>query len=294
MNTPIWTVANPIRLEGQGLHSGQTVELRIEPRLDRAGFQFVRSDLPASTAGGNAMEVFDIDENALPMRTVLKRGAVELHTVEHVLSALIGCGVGAAVIRVSGLEVPGMDGSAKLFVDAIEKAGTQPLAAETTVFRVRELIEVKQGPATVRVLPFDGFKISYSLYYEGHPLAQGFRELDFGPGLHPGAGGSGRELYRREIAPARTFCMKPEAEMLRKAGFGKGATPENTLIVQGTEAIGTTLRFTDEPVRHKMLDMIGDFATAGVVFWGHVVGDKSGHQLNRLAARRIREAAGIR
>lgn len=287
MNSPIWTVAQPIRLQGQGLHSGQIVDLQILP-AEQPGFRFVRADLPAP---GNVMEVYDIDENALPMRTVLKRGAVELHTVEHVLSALVGCGVGAAEIRCTGVEIPGLDGSAKVYVEAIDQVGTRPIQSQGYIFRVREPIEVAQGAARVRVLPYDGFKISYSLYYEGHPLAQGSREIDFGVGLHPAAGGSGRNLYRTEIAPARTFCMKPEAEMLRKAGFGKGASTDNTLIIQGTEAEGTTLRFADEPVRHKILDMIGDFATAGMPFLGQIQGERSGHQLNRLAARRIRELA---
>ncbi|MGH7142744.1 MAG: UDP-3-O-acyl-N-acetylglucosamine deacetylase [Planctomycetota bacterium] len=288
MNLPIWTVAKQISLQGRGLHSGQLVELRIFPRRDVPGFQFLRTDLPA---GAPPVEVTDIDENAPPMRTVLKRGPTEVHTVEHLLSALVGMGIGAARIEVSGVEIPGLDGSARDFVAAIAAAGTAETGLTQAVFHIREPIEVSRGSARVRVLPFAGFKISYSLYYEGHPLAQGSREIDFGAGFHPGAQPEGRTAYQRDIAPARTFCMKTEAEMLRKAGFGKGANAENTLIVEGDHVEGTTLRFPDEPVRHKILDMIGDFATAGRAIAGQIVGERSGHALNRLAAQRIREAA---
>jgi len=270
------TVSKPATLEGCGLHSGQKVRLQIGPAAAGSGLTFRRTDLPDATE----LTLADTFHDGPPFRSALKRGAAEVHTVEHVLSALSGLQVTDALISIDGAEMPGMDGSAQPFVEALKAAGVADLpgpAVEPIV--IKQALTVSEGAAQVAALPYDGFKVSYTLNYPNEPLAQGHLDIDFGA-----------ETFEREIAPARTFCMKKEAEALRAAGFGKGASTANTLVIEGRSVLENTLRFPDEPVRHKILDLVGDLYLAGRPVRGHIVGCRSGHKLNRALARLLVQA----
>lgn len=263
------TLKNSINLQGVGLHSGKIVQLVLKPEHENRGIRFVRSDIPNSPAISSR----DVDANGAPFRTALRNGSAEVHTVEHLLSALAGLGVTDCEIQIDGVEVPGLDGSARDFADAIQRAGVVDLSREIEPIVVRERIFIQDGPASIEALPHDGFKVTYTLDYPGHPLAQGTFEFEFS-----------EQNYLREIAAARTFAIRAEAEKMRAAGLGKGANTDNTVIVDGDKAIETILRFPNEPVRHKILDLIGDLYVLGRPLQAHVIARFSGHRTNRTLA----------
>ncbi|MCY3018027.1 MAG: UDP-3-O-acyl-N-acetylglucosamine deacetylase [Planctomycetota bacterium] len=273
------TLQQPAVLSGVGLHSGRRSTVRLCPAAAGTGIVFVRTDLP----GRPVVSVRDFEGAAAPFRTAIKKGAAEVHTVEHILSALVGLAITDCRIEIDEAEVPGMDGSALDFVHAVRQAGIRECAgtrAEPLV--VGEPVHVEDGMASIEALPYDGgLKITYTLDYAGHPLAQGSYEIELDA-----------ESYAREIAPARTFVLKKDAETMRAAGLGKGADYQNTVVIDGDRALETSLRFANEPVRHKILDLLGDLCLLGCTLQAHVVARCSGHRANRALVLRLRECAG--
>lgn len=273
---PATTLDSPVSLEGVGLHSGQTVRMTLAPATAEQGIVFVRTDLP----GAPSIRVTDVDPKAPPFRTALRNGNADVHTVEHLLSALSALGVTHCRIEIDGPEIPGMDGSAKDFVVAIEKAGIRQLDADGVApLVISKTVTVEEGIAKLVASPVPdqrSLTIDYTLHYPGHALAQGQYHFELS------AGG-----FIREIAPARTFAIKPDAEAMRAAGLGKGATLQNTVIIDGDKPVDTTLRFTNEPVRHKILDLIGDLYVLGRPVYGHIDARCSGHKTNRELAKRL-------
>ncbi len=279
---PAVTLRTPVSLEGVGLHSGKTVKLTVFPTLIGAlesGIVFVRTDLP----GAPEIRVTDVDPKAPPFRTALRKGEADVHTVEHLLSALSALGVTHCRIELDGPEVPGMDGSAKNFVDAIRAAGTTQLKTDSVApLVIASSVTVEEGIAKLTATPVPGQRsltIDYTLHYPGHTLAQGQYRFEVSA-----------DAFVREIAPARTFAMKPDAEAMRAAGLGKGATLQNTVIIDGDKPVDTTLRFDNEPVRHKILDLIGDLYVLGRPVYGHIEARCSGHKTNRELAKKLAAA----
>jgi UDP-3-O-acyl N-acetylglucosamine deacetylase len=269
------TLAQAAELSGIGLHSGQHTTIRLCPAAAGTGLRFVRADLP----GRPGVAAMDFNGVSAPFRSVLKKSAAEVHTVEHVLSALAGLGITDCAIETTGLEMPGMDGSAADFVAAIQRAGVRTLDAVVDALALSEPVEVSDGMATIAALPHaGGLKITYTLDYPGHPLAQGKLVLDVTP-----------ETYAADVARARTFAIRKDADAMRAAGLGKGANYENTVVVDGDRALETTLRFKDEPVRHKVLDLIGDLCLLGRPLHAHIVASCSGHKANHALVMRLRE-----
>ncbi len=275
ISVPATTLAGVATLSGAGLHSGLTTNVRLCPAAPGSGIVFVRTDLP----GRPRANCRSCDHNAPPFRTVIKNGAAEVHTVEHLLSALAAHQITDCEIEIDGLEIPGLDGSARLFAEAIQNTGTRSDAsAQVAVITLSGPITLVDGAARIEAHPHDGLRLTYTIDYPGHPLAQGTFSIDVTP-----------ETFRREIAPARTFAMKKDAEIMRAAGLGKGANYENTVVVDGAQALHTTLRFENEPVRHKILDLLGDLYVLGRPLHAHVVARCSGHKINRALAMRIGE-----
>lgn len=267
------TLKRSLTLRGIGLHSGQAAAVTLSPQPAGSGIVFVRTDLP----GCPAIPVTSVDRNSAPFRTVLKNGAAEVHTVEHLLSALAGLGISDCRVEIDAPEIPGLDGSAQPFCDAILDAGIAVLNGEVDAIVVCEPIALAEGIARIQALPNPGgLKIGYTLHYPGHALAQGSFELDVNP-----------DSFVRQIAPARTFAIKKDAEAMRAAGLGKGATTQNTLIVDGERVLENTLRFENEPVRHKILDLIGDLYVLGRPLYAHIVAHCSGHRMNAALAHEL-------
>lgn len=272
VRVPAKTLKQPALLTGIGLHSGEQATVRLCPATPGESIRFIRTDLP----GRPHISVQSVDPNGPPFRTTLGNGAVQVHTVEHLLSALSGLGITDCAIEIDNTEVPGMDGSALPFAEAIQTAGISEHGL-IDVLVVDETIEFRDGTASLSARPYSGgLKISYTLDYPGHPLAQGRYEFALG-----------EESYLKDIAAARTFAIKKDAEAMLAAGLGKGANLQNTIVIDGSRAIETKLRFDNEPVRHKILDLIGDLYVIGRPVHAAIEAVCSGHRGNRALAQKI-------
>jgi len=274
MRTRQQTIEHEVSLEGTGLHTGERVRVALRPAPPDAGVVFRRSDISKSPA----LTVRHVNLDSSRGRTTLELDGVSVQTVEHLLAALSTAGVDNAEVVVEGPELPGTDGSAAAFVEALAAAGLREQEAPLSVYLVDSPIFVRTPAASLAAVPArpGDLRISYSLYYRESRLARGHKSLSITS-----------ESFAEELASARTFCMAAEVEKLLALGLGKGATPANTLVLEENAVRENTLRFPDEPVRHKMLDLLGDLAILGAPLSAHVMGSRSGHTLNRLLVRKI-------
>ncbi|MFM8394459.1 MAG: UDP-3-O-acyl-N-acetylglucosamine deacetylase [Acidobacteriota bacterium] len=261
------TIGQSFTSEGVGLHSNSPVRVTVRPAPAYTGYLFRRSDL-------NLFEIPANPENVthVSYATTLMKSGVMISTVEHLLSGLYGCGIDNAYIDVDSLEVPILDGSSRKWVELIAAAGVSELMATRNYLRVRRRIEVSEKNRTMSIEPADGFRISCEIDFP-HPLiGRQLFDLELG-----------RESYIREIAPARTFGFMHELEMLRQNGLARGGSLENAIALTPDGILNPEpLRFPDEFVRHKILDIIGDLALCGLPILGHVHASRSGHGLHTM------------
>jgi UDP-3-O-[3-hydroxymyristoyl] N-acetylglucosamine deacetylase/3-hydroxyacyl-[acyl-carrier-protein] dehydratase len=273
------TIKKDIELEGMGLHTANRTKIRFRPSAVNSGINFIRVDLeksPCIRAEWN---------NILPESFTMRRtslgdgGEVQVHTVEHVMAALSGLSIDNLGIEITNNEIPGFDGSAKVMVEALMKAGIEEQDAVRNYYVLREPVYVQEDNASIIALPSVEFRISYTLNYEGQPLLRaGY--LDYK---------NGSDMFKEEIAPARTFCLEEEADDLQGKGLGQGASYKNTLVVGKKGVIKNKLRFEDEFVRHKIMDLIGDLYLLGYPLKAHIIAIKSGHALNLKLLRKIKQ-----
>ena len=265
------TLRAAVEFSGVGLHSGRTIRGRMLPAPAGAGVEFVRTDLseappiPASIAYHSSKE----------RRTRLQRGPAEVDTVEHLLAACVGLSVDNLVVELDGPELPGMDGSAADFVRLIEGTGVVEQDAQARELRLDQPVYVRNGSATLVALPSErpGLTLQYVASFEEPGVESGSMQLELTP-----------EAFVREIAPARTFCLASEVAALQQAGFGKGATRENTLVLGDPSS---SYRLPGEPVRHKLLDLLGDLFLLGADLQAHIIATRSGHATNAELVRRL-------
>jgi len=271
------TIQREAALSGIGIHTGNQVKIIFKPAETDSGVNFLRTDLPQPVkikADAGSL-LFD---PRFSRRSSIGNQGVEVQTIEHLMAALFSLGIDNITVEIDNNEVPGLDGSSLTFVETLEKCGIEEQDKTRQVYYLKEPVTFEEGGSSLTLLPADEFKISYTLNYD-HPLLEaGFLELCVNPGN-----------FKTQIAPARTFCLESEASRLQGQGLGRGATYENTLVVGKEGVIKNKLRFKDEFVRHKILDLIGDFSLAGPGIKCHVVALKSGHSLNLKAARKIYE-----
>lgn len=265
------TLRTAVEFSGRGLHSGIVVNARALPAPQDTGIEFVRTDVP--------------DEPPIPARIGyqvagdrrqrLRRGAAEVETVEHLLAACHGLGLDNMTVEMDGSEMPGMDGSALTFVELFQKAGTVDQRAEAKAFRLEQPVYVREGSATLVALPSENpsLTLQYIASFDDPNVEGGSFQLDVNP-----------PSFTNELAPARTFCLASEVEQLQKLGLGKGATRENTLVLGDPL---TNMRLPHEPVRHKMLDLLGDLYLLGCELHAHVIATRSGHSTNAELVRRL-------
>lgn len=262
------TIAEKISCTGIGLHRGAPVQLTLFPARANSGIVFVRTDTPEpveipARPGAVASTRF---------ATTLSRGEVRIATVEHLLSALYGLRIDNVRIEVDGPELPVMDGSAAAFVYLIRAAGIFPQCEPRRVLRVRRAIEVRDGERCVRLEPSRDFRVSYAVDFE-HP-AIGRQELEIAA--------PDPEQFEREISPARTFGFLHEVHDLWEAGFARGGSLENAVVLSDHGVLNPGgLRWRDEFVRHKVLDLFGDLALLGLPLQGHVRVERGGHSLHQ-------------
>jgi UDP-3-O-[3-hydroxymyristoyl] N-acetylglucosamine deacetylase/3-hydroxyacyl-[acyl-carrier-protein] dehydratase len=268
-----YTLREPVTFRGVGLHTGKTVEVTLRPAEPNMGIVFVRTDLDCSPSVRALVDQVRLNE---VRQTSLVVGSGAVRTVEHLMAVFHGLGVDNAVVEVDGEELPGLDGSAKEFTEGLTRAGLVPQKGERRFIEVQEPVYVDSGDQSLIVLPAPNLTISYTLSYRHQDLADQFLSLRILP-----------EIFEREIAPARTFCLKEEAQLLLASGLGKGANTENTLIFERNLPIENALRFDNEACRHKIMDLLGDLYLLGGFLKGHVIATRSGHALNLELVRKI-------
>jgi len=275
------TLARPVSVTGFGYFSGRDVRIEFWPAAENSGITFVRHDIgPAARVPARAALRID-----MPRRTTLDLGGIRVEMVEHVLAALAGMRVDNCELWVDAPEMPGCDGSAAAFVDAIDAAGVvdqrHPVRQVVVERRVRVGSEDRwieaQPPRTA------GLSVSFELDY-GSETAIG-RQL-YGLDVTP-------DSFRRELAACRTFIPQEAAQAMLNQGIGQRVTPRDLLIFGPHGPIDNELRFADECVRHKVLDVIGDLALTGCEIIGHVVACRCGHQLHAELARQLLEQEEI-
>ena len=273
------TIRNPVEYRGIGLHSGKEIRIVVRPAEAGTGVTFVRTDIedhPVVRAHGANMR-------ARQRRTCIQDGRAEVYTCEHLLAALYALGVDNALIEIDGEEVPGLDGAASEFFRGLRDSGTVEMRAPRAVYAVTHPIYVREGAASIVALPGSGrLTIEYHLDYPGKNGAVPAARQTVGFELSP-------ENFERDIAAARTFVFAHEVDALRAAGLGKGATTQNTLVVGPEGPQANTLQWDDELARHKILDLVGDLANAGVDLDAHIIATRSGHGLNMALVQRIIE-----
>jgi UDP-3-O-[3-hydroxymyristoyl] N-acetylglucosamine deacetylase len=263
---PQHTLAHAISCKGVGLHTGHPVTLTLLPAAPDSGLVFVRHE------GDKSVSVKASVCNLIPTElcTAISVNGTSIKTIEHVLSALVGLEVDNAYVEVDAPEVPVMDGSAAPFVQLIKTAGIVPQNRRQPFLKITKPIEVSDRGRRVRIEPASDSQITYTIQYD-HPLIQ-TQTCMFDWSV---------SAFEREIAEARTFGFLQEVEMLWARGLAKGGTLENTVVLTEKGVMNDSgLRFPDEFVRHKVLDLIGDMALLGLPVIGHIVADRSGHALH--------------
>jgi UDP-3-O-[3-hydroxymyristoyl] N-acetylglucosamine deacetylase/3-hydroxyacyl-[acyl-carrier-protein] dehydratase len=265
------TLRTVVEFSGVGLHSGETVRARILPAPHDHGVEFVRTDLPDAPPIPAQIAYHTAKER----RTRLQRGNAQVDTVEHLLAVCRGLSIDNLTVELSGQEMPGLDGSALELMRLIQQAGIVDQPADAKIFRLDQPVYVREGPATLVALPSEkeGLTLQYVASFDEPGIDGGSFQLELSP-----------ETFGREIAPARTFCLASEVEALQAAGFGKGATRENTVVL-GDPSV--TLRLPGEPVRHKLLDLLGDLQLLGADLQAHLIATRSGHSTNAELVRRL-------
>ena len=296
------TIESKTSCVGVGLHTGVESKITFKPATDNFGIRFKRMDVEGCPEiRADIDHVVDISRG-----TTIEENGVKIHTVEHALAACVGLGLDNVLIELTEKEPPVMDGSSKDFVEALSKAGIVKQESPRNYLHIDEAVgytDVERG-VDIHIMPSDQFRITFMIDYEFQTLGAQFTTLD-----------QVEKKFATEIAPARTFCFLSEVETLKENGLIKGGNLDNAVVIvdkdiDQTEAAtlkklfginkeislgangtlnGKELRFTNEPVRHKALDLIGDLALLGMPIQGHVIASKSGHAANVELVKRIKK-----
>jgi UDP-3-O-[3-hydroxymyristoyl] N-acetylglucosamine deacetylase len=267
------TLAGPARFSGVGAHTGRFVRVTLKPS-DGGRVFFRRSDLAGLVIG------LDPARAEAQSCTVLRAEGGAVRTVEHLLAALLMCGVDSAEVELDGEEVPVLDGSAAPLVELVRREGKRELDEERTVLAVSEPLTLVEGDASICFEPAAGLEVSYLIEY-GHP-AIGRQEMSLE---------LNEETFRTGVAPARTFGFLKDAEALRARGLALGSSLENAVVLDDAGVVNPPLRFPDEFVRHKILDLAGDLALLGAPLRARVTARRAGHGLHQRAVRELSRTA---
>jgi len=269
------TLKSALRFEGEGLHSGKPARLVIHPASAEHGIWFRRTDVEGDDALIPAR--FDAVLSSRLCTLLSNDRGVAVSTVEHLMAALAGCGLHNALIEIDGPEVPILDGSAQPFVDAILARGLRTLDAPVRAIEVLRPVEVTEGEATARLEPAESLSIRFEIDFPDAAIGRQSKSLNMANGA-----------FVHELSDSRTFCRQSDVDHMRANGLALGGTYENAVVVDGAEVLSPGgLRYTDEPVRHKMLDALGDLALAGAPLLGTYVGHRAGHALTNKLLRAL-------
>ena len=267
------TLANPVSCTGIGLHSGEPVTLTLRPAPVNTGVVFVNRN----SANGASLAASVEHLVATELCTAISGNGFQVKTIEHILAALAGLGIDNVFVDVNAGEAPVMDGSSAHFVRLIQSAGIAAQNRRQPYLKITRPLEVIDGNRRVRIEPSATTKITYSIHYN-HPLIQ----------TQTHTYEHSAQAFEREIADARTFGFLQEVEALWARGLGQGGNLDNTIVLSQDGILNESgLRFPNEFVRHKILDLIGDFSLLGLPFIGHIIAERSGHAIHTRLVQQI-------
>lgn len=271
------TLKQGIECTGIGLHSGRKVTLRLLPALPDTGIVFRRLDKAGFEVSASSSGVQRLD-----FATTIGVGDVEIKTVEHLLGAFYGMGVDNAIVELDASEVPIMDGSAAPFVYLVREAGLINQNRSRRYLRVVKPLEVQERDKWIKVLPSDDLRVTYTIAFD-HPLIhQQTLTLPIN-----------EATFEDQIAPARTFGFMRDVEALRVRGLALGGSVDNAVVLGESKALNNDLRFVNEFVRHKILDVLGDLSLSGYFIKGHVIVHKGGHRLHAEMAKLLKTSLAV-
>ena len=271
------TIVNEVSLEGNGIHTANPAKIIFKPAEADSGVTFIRTDLAGKPAIKACLANL-LSSARSPRRTSVGNQAAEVQTIEHLMASLCGLSIDNLYVEINNNEIPGLDGSSEKIMEVLACAGIREQDRPRKYFAIKEPIFVEEEGASIMAVPSSEFKISYTLNYSHRLLGTQFMELTLGS-----------EAFKKEISSARTFCLEEEVRHLQEQGLGKGANYENTLVVGENGIIKNKLRYENEFIRHKILDLIGDLYVLGYPIKGHIIALRSGHALNLKLAAKIEQ-----
>jgi len=269
------TLGRTVSVSGVGLHSGRNVRATLRPAPAGRGIAFVRTDV------GVVIPAVAEEAGRLDFATSLGEPGREVGTIEHLLSAAVGLGLDNMTVEIDGPEIPILDGSSAPWVAEIRQAGLVSLGSAVRPFTVTKTLSVhSEDGKWIEVRPAKELRVSYSIDFPNPAVGRQSISLVLTP-----------DIYAEHLAPARTFGFLAEYDYLRSKGLARGASEDNCIVVGDSDVVNGSLRFADEFVRHKALDLIGDLALVGRPVVGHVVAHRAGHALHTALSKKIRQAA---
>lgn len=268
------TISEVIEISGVGLHSGQNVSIKLEPADVDHGIKFVRTDFKTN----NIIDALWSNVSETKLNTTISNSkGLKISTIEHLMSALSGLHIDNLKIYINSHEVPIMDGSSRPFVELIEKIGVKNQIKKRKILNVKKIVEVKNNDSYVRLTPNHQFSINFEIDFPSQLVSKQSCQLQLINGN-----------YKTDIAAARTFGFEKDVEILRSNGLALGGSLDNAVVVGENKILNKEgLRYSDEFVRHKILDSIGDLYLAGSPIIGYFHGNKSGHYLNNQLLRKL-------
>ncbi len=268
------TILKEVSFTGVGIHTGEKTNVVFKPESEDQGIKFVRTDLQGSP------EIKADIENVTGINrgTTVGKGDVHVQTVEHLMAAACGLGIDNLTVEIDNIEVPVGDGSCREYVSHLKKAGIKKQKALRSYCRLSEPLYLRQGKSELVCIPSDEFSVSAAVQYDDDVIRSQFINIKIN-----------EKNFVSEIAPARTYCFEEEIESLKKRGLGKGGNFENTLVIGRDKVKNTELRFPDELVRHKIIDLIGDLYLLGAPLKVRVIANCCGHASNIALARKIKK-----
>lgn len=270
------TLKNVIEVEGIGLHTGEMMSVSILPAYPDTGICFRRTDVEC---GYTRISPYTVTSTQLA--TTIQCGNHTITTIEHLMAALYGMGIDNAKIDVRGPEVPVLDGSAAYFVKKLAETGITEQAKARKFIKFKKRIRLERDGKWIEIIPSRFFKVTFDIDFDNEFIGQQKAFVNVTP-----------DTFVNDVAPARTFGFRNEVEQLWQMGLAKGGSLDTAVVIDGENVMNPEgLRFADEFVRHKVLDLIGDIALLGYPIFGHIRAYKSGHNLNNLFARTLIESA---
>lgn len=288
------TIKNSVSFSGIGLHSGVEVNITINPAEAGTGIVFKRVDVKCqqneiralyssvvNTSLGTTIGLSNCLQRFFS-KTLLKFGVVKefgvvVKTIEHFMASLWACDIDNAIIEIDNKEIPILDGSAELFIKEIKKAGVQELDDERKYLVIKKEVEVKNDFGAIKLIPYDEFKVDLAVDFKYGGIGRQFYSFD-----------GNQKTFLKELSRARTFCNIKDIERMRKHGLARGGSYDNAMIFDENKILNEEgFRFNCEPVKHKILDCVGDMFTSGYFMKCHIIANKTGHTLNNKILRKL-------